>query len=245
MEASLSNPEDSGKSIGPTSSHRKDALQELLENPRQRFPATGASRVRSGSFSKGGQTDYDEEARKLWARLNLDPSMLNQGPYNAVDALWRHPKTGGTFFVGNQTAASDIRVLESNQITHVVNCTDNMPLYHERSGRIKYFRFDITSHYRRVHSEDDAIAFVLPMLQFVTTALAEGKNVMAHCLAGAHRAGTTGCLCLMHLARLSRDQAVPIAKRLRPIIDPISDFPVLMDKVERGWHKRGRPELAC
>lgn len=177
--------------------------------------------------------------------MNLDPTAVQQGPYNALDALWRHPQTGGTFFVGNQTAASNLGLLERYKVTHVVNCTDSMPLYHEGSGRITYFRFDITSHYRRVRTDDDAVAFCLPVLEFVSNALADGKNVMAHCLAGAHRAGTTGCICLMHFARLTRNEAVPIAKRMRPIIDPIGDFPELMAKLERGWQKHGRPVMRC
>jgi len=227
-------------------------------------PSPGRDRHGAGPPERGGgggQLDFDEEARKLWARLNLDPSNINQGPYNALDALWRHPQTGATFYVGNQTAAANLQLLEKYKVTHVVNCTDNMPLYHEGSGRISYLRFDITSHYRKVRTDDHAVDFVLPMLEFVSNALADGitrhgdvlpraltaqgKNVMVHCLAGAHRAGTTGCICLMYFAKLSRNEAVPIAKHLRPIIDPIGDFPELMAKLERGWQKRGRPQLRC
>jgi len=191
--------------------------------------------------------DFDEEARKLWARLGLDPGSGAGGMYNALDPLWRNPETGGTFFVGNQTAAANLSILERNKITHVINCTDNMPLYHEGSGRIQYFRFDITSHYRKVRTDDDAVAFAQPMLDFVTNALAEGKNVMAHCLAGAHRAGTTGCINLMYFAGYNNRDVVPIAKRLRPIIDPIGDFPELLAKLDRGWQRHGRRpgSLAC
>ena len=56
----------------------------------------------------------------------------------------------------------------------------------------KYHRFDISRFHRQVKSDADAARFVRPMLDFVATALAQGHNVMAHCLAGAHRAGTTG-----------------------------------------------------
>lgn len=183
--------------------------------------------------------DFDDEARKLWARLNLDPTAINVGPYNAMDPLWRHPQTGGTFYVGNQTAAMNIELLLKNGVTHVVNCTDNMPLYHERDGRITYHRFDITSHYRRVRTDEEAVAFAQPALNFIAAALESGKNVMVHCLAGAHRAGTTGCMSLMYFAGLPRDEAIQTAKKLRPIIDPIGDFPQLLARLERGWKARG------
>lgn len=194
------------------------------------------------SQQRRSQLDYDDEARKLWARLNLDPSIINNGPYNALDPLWRHPESGGVFYVGNQTAAANLELLQKHKVTHVVNCTDSMPLYHERLGGaspIQYHRFDITSHYRKVRTDEEAVSFVQPMLEFVTAALGEGKNVMAHCLAGAHRAGTTGCIILMYFAELSAAEAVPVAKRCRPIIDPIGDFPQLLAKLERGWRARG------
>lgn len=245
---------------GRSGSKGGDSLQELLDGRVGATPMAGSSRGRHSSLDgaprrgrtlgrensgdpaaraarSGATLDFDEEAHKLHARLNLDPSSKNEG-YNALDPLWRHPETGGTFFVGNQTAAANLGMLQQYKITHVVNCTDNMPLYHEASGKIKYFRFDITSFYRRVRTDEDAAPFVQPMLDFVGAALEDGKNVMAHCLAGAHRAGTTGCICLMHFAQLSNREAVPVAKRCRPIIDPIGDFPELLAKLERSW--RGR-----
>jgi len=204
----------------------------------QRLPLSRGRELSNG-YSKPAQLemDFDDEARKLWARLNLDPSIVSSGPYNALDALWQHPQSRGIFYVGNQQAASNLALLREYNITHVVNCTDNMPNYHERTSgsNITYYRFDITSSYRRVKSDAEAVQFVQPMLDFVGTALAEGHNVMVHCLAGAHRAGTTGCICLMHFASLGNREAVTTAKRCRPIIDPIGHFPELLAKLDRGW----------
>ena len=52
--------------------------------------------------------------------------------------------------------------------------------------------------------------------------------MLVHCLAGAHRAGTTGILCLMRYADMNGAEAVAAAKRLRPVIDPIGRFPQLI-----------------
>lgn len=38
------------------------------------------------------------------------------------------------------------------------------------------------------------------MFDFIDNAIANGGSVLIHCLAGAHRAGTTGCACLVHFA---------------------------------------------
>mmetsp|Transcript_21712 Transcript_21712/g.39856 ORF Transcript_21712/g.39856 Transcript_21712/m.39856 type:complete len:363 (+) Transcript_21712:47-1135(+) len=196
---------------------------------------------RRGPASGHSELDFDEEARKLWARLNLDPNAISGGQYNALDPIWRHPSSGATLYVGNQTAAKSLALLQQHHITNVVNCTDSMPLYHDQPGSpIRYYRFDITSYRRRVSSDDDAVAFVQPMLEFVTPALEAGQCVMVHCLAGAHRAGTTGIICLMNFARLNARDAIIAAKRCRPIIDPIGDFPELLRKLERGWKATGR-----
>lgn len=108
-----------------------------------------------------------DEARKLWARLNLDPSVVTGGQYNAVDPLWQHPETRAVFYVGNQTAASNLPLLQKHGITHVVNCTDNMPNYHEGNSSIRYYRFDISRFHRQVKTDADADRFAKPMLDFV------------------------------------------------------------------------------
>ena len=99
-------------------------------------------------MSRGAQPDYDDEARKLWSSLGLDA--LGQGvparhSYNALDAIYRDASTGGVVYVGNQTAASSRKVQQDHNITHVVNCTDNMPNYHEAAaGGPTYLRFNIS-----------------------------------------------------------------------------------------------------
>jgi len=50
----------------------------------------------------------------------------------------------------------------------------------------------------------------------------------------------TGCINLMYWAGYNNRDVVPIAKRLRPIIDPIGDFPELLAKLDRGWQRLGR-----
>jgi hypothetical protein len=37
------------------------------------------------------QLNFDDEARALWAKLNLDPNSRNTGQWNALDSIYRHP----------------------------------------------------------------------------------------------------------------------------------------------------------
>ena len=44
--------------------------------------------------------------------------------------------------------------------------------------------------------------FLKPFFDFVDEAVDSGRSVLVHCVAGAHRAATAGCLLLMHYHQL-------------------------------------------
>jgi protein-tyrosine phosphatase len=52
------------------------------------------------------------------------------------------------------------------------------------------------------------------LFDFVENELKSGRNVLIHCLAGAHRAGTAGVACLMHFCRLESKEAVRAQNKL-------------------------------
>ena len=151
--------------------------------------------------------------------------------------------------VGNQQAAQNAALLHREGITHVVNCTDSMPFFHERE--FTYYRFNVTFWSMAGNSNEQLTKFLQPMYDFVDSCVAKGESVMVHCLAGAHRAGTTGCILLMYKAGLSAMAAIAAAKRLRPVIDPIGRFPELLQKVQvlqdekkRALKKAATPEAS-
>ena len=131
-------------------------------------------------FSRMKQPDFDDEARKLFARLGLDADGASSGKgmgglYNPLDAIWRDQKTGGTIFVGNQQAAQNASLLKQHGITHVVNCTDNMPLYHQSTKTFAYYRFNV-SFWPSAGGPDELQRFMQPMWAFVDEALSNGGN---------------------------------------------------------------------
>ena len=79
-----------------------------------------------------------------------------------------------------------------------------------------------------------AVAYFRKYLDWVDSQLASGHNVMVHCLAGAHRAGTAGIAYLMHACTLDRVKATAMAKAARDIINPIYDFRDLLNALESG-----------
>jgi hypothetical protein len=179
--------------------------------------------------------DFDEEAEKLFASLGVEIGERGVSKYNNLDPIWKHPDTAGTLYVGNRVAAAEMSILAQHGITHVVNCTfgaSKIPNFHQ--GRLSYYTFPVSHWPQFVNSEASCLQFVNALFDFIDTALRGGNSVLIHCLAGAHRAGTTGCLCLMKYADLNFIKAVKMAKQLRPIIDPIGQLPELLVGYEKA-----------
>eukprot|EP00756_Hemistasia_phaeocysticola_P007286 Hpha_TRINITY_DN14193_c0_g1::TRINITY_DN14193_c0_g1_i1::g.10757::m.10757 len=190
-----------------------------------------------------GKVDYEEAGKKLLERVGLEGASA-RGKWSDLDPLYKHPTTGAQMFVGNIQAAQNKSILQRHNISHVVNCQERASKnFHEGDPGFHYLRFFISGWWRDPKikaTPDGAFHFFGPVFMFIDSALADGQNVMVHCLAGAHRAGTTGCAYLMHAADLNKQDAVMTAKRLRPIIDPIGDFPELLHLLQNARdHRRG------
>jgi len=124
--------------------------------------------------------------------------------------------------------------LNHHGISRVVNCTDNMPNYLEGRPGFKYLRFDVSNWGRYVNSTDKSVRqFTSPLFSFITEGLENGESVVVHCLAGAHRAGTTGCACLMHYCGMDARSAIRAAKKCRPVVDPIGMLPDFLHRLEK------------
>ena len=177
-------------------------------------------------------TDYHAEGVKLLA-LQDQP-----GPgsfYEDVSPIFKLPN-GGTFYIGNIRAASNKETLQANGITHVINAQDpDTRNFFEDDENFTYLRFPIAHWWM---SEEDMNSHVgvrryfAPLFAFVEKVLRAGGNVMVHCLAGAHRAGTSGVALAMYYLRLSAIQGTMFVKERRPIVDPIGSFPELLKRLD-------------
>lgn len=75
--------------------------------------------------SKAENELYDEEARKIFKQLNIDPAKGGRSSrYNNLDVIYKHPTSGGKVYVGNIGAAGSLEELEAHGIRRVVNCQD-------------------------------------------------------------------------------------------------------------------------
>lgn len=79
--------------------------------------------------------------------------------------------------------------------------------------------------------------FFEPCHDFISEALEKGENVMVHCLAGAHRAGTTGVSYMMRAGNLKYSDARRIAKQRRSVVDPFANLEQLLIRLEKAYLK--------
>ena len=202
--------------------------------------AEGASK----SSSRGGKSrEQGSESRvaQLLTALNLDPATEPGARWSDVSAVFRHPSGGGVVYIGNQTAAESVEVLKKHGITRIVNCKDpTSPNYHENDPEFAYLRFPIAYHRcngKNMDTVSGIIEYFHPYFSWVDQQIAEGRSVLVHCLAGAHRAGTAGTSYVMYAAQLDLENALAIVQRQRPVVNPIGSFPGLLARLNIALQK--------
>merc|ERR1712039_771140 len=99
---------------------------------------------------------------------------------------------------------------------------------------IKYFRFDIYQFMSKLdlRTHVGVLEFFTPVFDWIDNAVASGHNVLVHCLAGAHRAGTTGVAYCLYGSNLDYKTAIAACKACRPIVDPMGDLTDLLRVLE-------------
>ena len=90
--------------------------------------------------------------------------------------------------------------MEELKIFNIINAKGSGKLYHEKDPRFSYMRWHIeglTRFMNYLQEPQSVLNFFDPVHDFIERCLLNGENVMVHCLAGAHRAGTTGVSYMM------------------------------------------------
>jgi predicted protein tyrosine phosphatase len=213
-------------------------------------------------FKSTEDPDFDAEGREVMAH----------NAFNDLDEVWRHSLGGGRVYIGNIDAAHKSSCLLRLNITHIVNCQDEQSQnFHESNPRFTYFRFHVARwpdvvlkegwkdiHNNPTNPNDNnnnnanipaVLQFFSPLFEFVDNATSRGENVLIHCLAGAHRAGTTGVAYVMHASatvasvdgkangkHMSLADALKYVQRRRPIVSPFGHLMVLLRMLERAQH---------
>ncbi|KAK3276364.1 hypothetical protein CYMTET_15551 [Cymbomonas tetramitiformis] len=139
------------------------------------------------------------------------------------------------------SAAENIQILRKHDITHIVNCQDvTSKNYHENDPSFHYLRFPIAHWWSAgLETPDKVLEFFSKYFEFIDRATAEGKSVLIHCLAGAHRAGTATIALLMYKADMDAATATVAAQTCRDIINPIGGLDELLKRLEKSRNLSG------
>lgn len=194
----------------------------------------------------GLDADWDKEAERLFARLNVEQDGLGgrSGKHSDLDVIWQDPSSGARVFVGNRRAAMNLKILDANKITSIVNCQglDSVNAFENRQ-EIRYWRMDV-QHWPLVIDENSPdgtllIEYFAPCFSWIEDSIRQGSNVLIHCYAGAHRAGTVAVAFLMHTVRLRLSEALRVARHCRPIINPFARLLKLLSRYEQALEDAG------
>ena len=71
-------------------------------------------RHQNGPSPRARDEDWDAEASKLLERVNVD--LQSRTAFNHLDCIYQHPTTQAKLFVGNQTAARNVQLLQAENI---------------------------------------------------------------------------------------------------------------------------------
>eukprot|EP00746_Dinoflagellata_sp_MGD_P082831 gnl/MRDRNA2_/MRDRNA2_32918_c0_seq1.p1 gnl/MRDRNA2_/MRDRNA2_32918_c0~~gnl/MRDRNA2_/MRDRNA2_32918_c0_seq1.p1 ORF type:complete len:824 (-),score=167.95 gnl/MRDRNA2_/MRDRNA2_32918_c0_seq1:41-2311(-) len=183
--------------------------------------------------------DFDEKAREIFKRLNLGPDgeAQEEDPYRNMDCIYKHAVSGAGVFVGNRSAAQNLDTLKSNGISCIVNCQDDCtPNFFENEPGISYKRFTVEWWWTQQGNDtpEGISQFFREPLLWIDKHVSEGRGVLIHCLAGAHRAGAVGVAYLMHATGAKVKEATLVAQKRRPIIElcgSLEDLLLHFDKV--------------
>ena len=193
------------------------------------------------------------KSRKEWGKGDDDDDDDNEERkyYRNLDVIYHHPQGNGRVFVGNDRAASNLAILQKNKITHIVNCTrparaGTLPNHHSSNPRYRYYEFPAAVWNEYVLEDErgnpvrnekqkmlNLMRWIKPPISFHQASYYWGQQCTDPLSRGAHRAGTTGILTLMYFMKLSADEAHKLAVSIRPVINPISDFPDLLELYEK------------
>jgi protein-tyrosine phosphatase len=135
-------------------------------------------------------------------------------------------------WLGSQEALYDEKLLERNDITHIVTV---MPTFINKLGiRTTQLSSEVHQYYdsklsRLIIPADDIstqnmLQYFPRSTEFILHALCDGGCVLVHCLAGASRSPTVVAAFLMKVYRLTPSQAVAKIRESRPLVRPIVSF---------------------
>ncbi|RHY91157.1 hypothetical protein DYB37_007009 [Aphanomyces astaci] len=142
-------------------------------------------------------------------------------------------------YVGGRGIADDLLAMQSLAITHVVNCTQDIPCYYDDS--LEYLRVPLTD------DPDTAIEahfeIVVKFIRMYNDAREMGQTCLVHCSRGMSRSATFVLVYLVERHDMSVLEALQYTRALRPVISPNVGFMGKLLDLEQRLHQRCSVDL--
>ena len=117
------------------------------------------------------------------------------------------------FIKGNENDAQNEELLIKEGITHVINCTKNIPSHFER--KLNYLRVAVND-----GCDQDIKSYFAQTNKFIDDVKKSNGKVLVHCQAGISRSPTIVIAYLIKSKNLSLQTAYAQVKKIRSIIEP-------------------------
>ncbi|KAG9400138.1 hypothetical protein AC1031_011044 [Aphanomyces cochlioides] len=143
-------------------------------------------------------------------KLRLDAVCSTSVQYNVTKIL-------DGLYVGGRESVDDLAALEMLAVTHIVNCTEDIPNFFY--GTISYLHVPIAD------DPDVAIdSYFQSVFGFIQNARDSGKVCLVHCSQGMSRSPTFILGYLVARENMSVLEALRYTRALRPVISPNVGF---------------------
>src|SRR5262249_21947614 len=137
----------------------------------------------------GEPADADDGGRELAADADRGGAEGDRGGARQGEGAMIRVIEG--LYLGNREDARDLVRMEMNGITHVVNCADELPNYHD--GALTYLALRLRD------PDPNFCKHINRTCAFIDAARKEGKGVLVHCFAAISRSPSMVLAYLCHL----------------------------------------------
>ena len=123
----------------------------------------------------------------------------------------------GQLYLGRADQAASSRVINDLMITHVLNVTEVLPV--EADNKLTRLNISVTD-----DSEADLLTEMPKGIIFMNKVMKENGRLLVHCMLGVSRSSTVVIAYLMHTRRWTLADAYDFLRKIRPIVQPNSNF---------------------
>ena len=135
-------------------------------------------------------------------------------------------KINNNIYIGNINIAQNTDFIKNNYITTIINCSKDIPFYHNH-----------TKNYRIPVNDDLSTASIILMTHYlkhlipiINNHLNNGEILFIHCRAGMQRSATFLAGLLMYRYKLDKPSAITLIKNKRSIcFFPSGNFNISLD----------------